>query len=357
MRQLLQVAIWLAVLSAKLAVAQEFRDVEAYWVLLHEPAAVEELKLSRTQEPRFRELLDGYDLRFFPLRNKSQVESQAGVIKLLGEVTAAMDQLLTGTQRERLQQLVLRRIGFASILRDDVAERLNLTGNQRSRLETLVTDMQTSLTEMQQSRQGGEPAAQIDRKHKDLQKSVQTKFQQILDPEQQAAYVKLLGPAIDASEYGRPRYKAPELITTDGWINSTGLRLADLRDKVVVVHFYACGCSNCIHNYPAYRDWFTRFQRDDFVMVGIHTPETSAERDLTHVRLKATQEQLAFPILLDAQSANWNAWGNAMWPSVYLIDKEGYLQNFWAGELNWQGAQGEKFMRERIESLLQATPR
>jgi len=52
------------------------------------------------------------------------------------------------------------------------------------------------------------------------------------------------------------------------------------------------------------------------------------------------------------KSENWNAWGNSMWPSVYLIDKRGYLRQFWPGELNWQGNNGEKYMREWIERLV-----
>ena len=41
-----------------------------------------------------------------------------------------------------------------------------------------------------------------------------------------------------------------------------------------------------------------------------------------------------------------------MWPSVYLIDKRGAVRYWWYGELNWQGSQGEKYMREKIEELL-----
>ncbi len=41
-----------------------------------------------------------------------------------------------------------------------------------------------------------------------------------------------------------------------------------------------------------------------------------------------------------------------MWPSVYLIDKEGYFREHWAGELKWNGNDGEKYMRKKIEVLL-----
>ena len=57
-------------------------------------------------------------------------------------------------------------------------------------------------------------------------------------------------------------------------------------------------------------------------------------------------------MLLDNEKRNWNAWGNSMWPTVYLIDKQGYVRYWWFGELKWQGNDGEKLLRQRIEELL-----
>jgi hypothetical protein len=41
-----------------------------------------------------------------------------------------------------------------------------------------------------------------------------------------------------------------------------------------------------------------------------------------------------------------------MWPSVYILDRRGYLRGFWAGELKWQGATGDAQLRKTIESLV-----
>ena len=70
------------------------------------------------------------------------------------------------------------------------------------------------------------------------------------------------------------------------------------------------------------------------------------------VKQKAEEAKFEFPILIDNERQNWNAWGNSMWPSVYLIDKHGYVRYWWLGELNWEGAEGEKILRGRIEELL-----
>ena len=41
-----------------------------------------------------------------------------------------------------------------------------------------------------------------------------------------------------------------------------------------------------------------------------------------------------------------------MWPSTYLIDKNGYVRYWWYGELNYQQQGAEKLLRRRIEELL-----
>jgi len=84
----------------------------------------------------------------------------------------------------------------------------------------------------------------------------------------------------------------------------------------------------------------------------VHTPESQGEHDVENVKKKVNEAEFEFPVLIDNQRRNWNAWGNSMWPSVYLIDKHGYVRYWWIGELNWQGAEGEKILRRRIEELL-----
>lgn len=84
----------------------------------------------------------------------------------------------------------------------------------------------------------------------------------------------------------------------------------------------------------------------------MHSPESQGEHSVENVKKKVNEAEFEFPVLIDNQRRNWNAWGNSMWPSVYLIDKHGDVRYWWIGELNWQGAEGEKILRRRIEELL-----
>jgi hypothetical protein len=55
---------------------------------------------------------------------------------------------------------------------------------------------------------------------------------------------------------------------------------------------------------------------------------------------------------MDSAANNWKTWHNTMWPTVYLIDKQGFLRRWWQGELNWQSATGEQEFRQTIQQLL-----
>jgi hypothetical protein len=87
-------------------------------------------------------------------------------------------------------------------------------------------------------------------------------------------------------------------------------------------------------------------------ILGIHTPESEGEKDIDRVRKKVRENGMEYPVAIDNQAQTWKTWTNNMWPSTYLIDKRGYVRYWWYGELNWEGAQGEKYMREKIEELL-----
>ncbi|MHC4327782.1 MAG: thioredoxin domain-containing protein [Planctomycetota bacterium] len=70
-------------------------------------------------------------------------------------------------------------------------------------------------------------------------------------------------------------------------------------------------------------------------------------------RDRAAKAGMEYPIAIDNDSKAWQAWANHIWPSTYLIDKDGYIRYWWYGELNWQGAESEKLLRSRIRELIQ----
>ncbi len=145
---------------------------------------------------------------------------------------------------------------------------------------------------------------------------------------------------------------APEFGKTTDWLNSKPQRLADLKGKVVVIHFFAFNCINCKHNYPWYKEVQEKYKSADVVMIGIHTPELQSEYNVESLKKQLVQNGLTHPILVDNDYANWKLYDNRVWPCIYLIDKHGKARFRWDGELEWNNAGGSKIMHDKIKLLL-----
>ena len=105
-----------------------------------------------------------------------------------------------------------------------------------------------------------------------------------------------------------------------------------------------------VHNYPHYRAWQDRYAANTGVLlVGVHTPEFDAEKDVARIKDRMAKNRLTFPVAVDNDQSTWQAWGNRYWPCVYLVDRAGNVRHKWEGEL---GDAGAKEMTGRIDTLL-----
>ena len=132
---------------------------------------------------------------------------------------------------------------------------------------------------------------------------------------------------------------APALVGISAWINSGPLTLASLRGKVVLVHFWTFDCINCIHVQPYVKAWYAQYAAQGFVVIGVHTPELSFERDLGNVRNAVAQDGVTFPVAFDPDFATWNAYHNSYWPALYFIDRTGHIRHVHFGEGDYAGSE------------------
>jgi thiol-disulfide isomerase/thioredoxin len=148
---------------------------------------------------------------------------------------------------------------------------------------------------------------------------------------------------IDKSQFK----KAPEFTGITGFVNTPApIKLADLRGKVVLVHFWTYPCINCIHTIPYLNDWYQKYSNKGLVIIGVQTPEFSDEKNIDNVKAAVIHFQIKYPVILDNNYATWNAFGNNYWPRDYLVDNQGYIRYSHIGEGDY--AQTEQM----IQSLL-----
>ena len=131
--------------------------------------------------------------------------------------------------------------------------------------------------------------------------------------------------------------RAPELVGVDLWFNTPDgepLRLAALRDRVVLLEFWTFACVNCQRTLPFLRLMHGQNQ-PDFTVVGVHSPEFAFERAVENVERAVQEDGLEYPVGLDNEFVAWNAYGNRYWPTMYLIDRAGQIRYTQIGEGNY----------------------
>ncbi len=139
---------------------------------------------------------------------------------------------------------------------------------------------------------------------------------------------------IDESQFK----KAPPLFSAT-WINSQPLTLDALRGKVVVVDFWTFACINCQHVLPYLKAWDQKYRAQGLVIIGVHTPELSFERDVANVKQAVQDDAIQYPIAIDGDYANWNRYHVWAWPTWFIVDKEGYIRYNHVGEGDYSGSE------------------
>jgi thiol-disulfide isomerase/thioredoxin len=145
-------------------------------------------------------------------------------------------------------------------------------------------------------------------------------------------------PSAQPSLFGT-RSPMPDFSGAVAWLNSAPLRAEDLRGKVVLVQFWTFTCVNWLRTFPALQAWAAKYRDAGLVVVGVHTPEFSFERDLANVREAAAQLQVTHPVAVDSRQAVWAAWRNNAWPALYLVDAMGAIRHRHDGEGEYEATE------------------
>ena len=143
------------------------------------------------------------------------------------------------------------------------------------------------------------------------------------------------------------RVRAPEL-TGRGWLNTGGrqLSLKDLRGKIVLLDFWTFCCINCLHVLDELRPIEEKYA-DVLVVIGVHSPKFAHERDPEALAAAVERYGVAHPVLDDPEMTTWQQYTAKAWPTLSVVDPEGYLVASMAGEGHAEGL--SRLLDELIE--------
>lgn len=128
------------------------------------------------------------------------------------------------------------------------------------------------------------------------------------------------------------RLRAPEL-RGRRWLNTGGeeLSLVGLRGRIVVLDFWTFCCVNCLHVLDELRPLEQEFA-DSLVIIGVHSPKFEHEGRPEAVEAAVERYAVHHPVLDDPDLVTWDAYTARAWPTLVVIDPEGYIVGQMSGE-------------------------
>src|SRR5471032_2485088 len=77
--------------------------------------------------------------------------------------------------------------------------------------------------------------------------------------------------------------RLPDLGGAVAWLNSPLIASGSLRGKVVLIDFWTYTCINSLRPLPYLKSWAAKYKDAGLVVVGVHTPEFSIEKERANV--------------------------------------------------------------------------
>ena len=136
---------------------------------------------------------------------------------------------------------------------------------------------------------------------------------------------------VDAAE--KDKVRAPDFTGADGWINTAKpISIKGLKGHVVLLDFWTYCCINCMHVFPDLKYLEDKYRDRPFVVIGVHSGKFDQEKDAQHIRNAVLRHNIEHPVAVDSDYKIWNGYGVRAWPTLVLIDPEGYVLGGLSGE-------------------------
>ncbi|MGH9844102.1 MAG: redoxin domain-containing protein [Blastocatellia bacterium] len=148
---------------------------------------------------------------------------------------------------------------------------------------------------------------------------------------------------------------APELVAAR-WLDSNGIKLAELRGKVALLDFWAMWCSACVAAYPHYRDYLAKYAARGIEVIGVTRfygrsdaeDNLSREQELKSLQNFKLKHKMTWPFAVAKLDdvTNDDRYGVAAMPTAVLIDRRGNVRHIKRGTGDYRK------LAKQIEKLL-----
>lgn len=127
---------------------------------------------------------------------------------------------------------------------------------------------------------------------------------------------------------------APDVTFTT--INGKQISMGSLKNKVVLINFWATDCPGCIKEMPQLINTYNQYHEKGFEVIAVAMPYDQITQILNYSKSQA----LPFPVTHDSTAAITNQFGKVnLTPTAFIYNKQGHLLQRTIGELDFNALQ------------------
>jgi hypothetical protein len=138
------------------------------------------------------------------------------------------------------------------------------------------------------------------------------------------------------------------------WINARIVRLGTLLGRhAVLVWFWDFASLNSLRALPYIAEWDRRYRDHGLRTFGVHSPQFDFGADRDQVARAVERLGIAFAVAVDSAFEIWKAYGNEVWPALYVWDRRGVLRFYHFAEGAYEDAEHaiQELLREIDDQL------
>ncbi|MDP3210914.1 MAG: thioredoxin [Methylotenera sp.] len=128
--------------------------------------------------------------------------------------------------------------------------------------------------------------------------------------------------------------QAPDV--TFSTLDGRQISMASLKDKVVIVNFWATDCPGCIKEMPDLIKTYHTYQPKGLEIIAIAMPHD----EISQIKNYSKAQNLPFPVMYDQQAEMTELFGKVrLTPTAFIYNKQGDLLQRTIGELDFSALQ------------------
>lgn len=133
-----------------------------------------------------------------------------------------------------------------------------------------------------------------------------------------------------------PRRQQARELFGNCWFNGGPVFISELQGQAALIDFWDYTCAASLNALPYVQEWHRRYRESGLVVVGVHTPRFQFGQNPDNVQRAIGQLGVTYPVVMDNAEMIWANYGNRVWPTKYLVDKDGFLRCQSAGEWSYR---------------------